>query len=73
MGKIVFSRGELYDLVWSKPMASIMQKYEIKNSELRKILSEMSIPIPEMGYWQKIQYGKPIEKKELPIGFSGTK
>ena len=24
-----------------------------------------------MGYWQKIQYGKPIEIKELPIDFYG--
>ena len=71
MEKIVLSRKELYDLVWSKPMASIIQKYEIKNSELRKILSEMSIPIPEMGYWQKIQYGKSVEIKELPIDYSG--
>jgi len=73
MEKIVLSRRELYDLVWSAPMAAIIQKYEIKNSELRKILSEMSIPIPEMGYWQKIQYGKPVEIKELPIDFSGRK
>jgi hypothetical protein len=26
-----------------------------------------------MGYWQKIQYGKPVEIKELPIDFSGRK
>lgn len=71
--KIVLSRKELYDLVWSKPMTALIQKYEIKNSELRKILSEMSIPIPEMGYWQKIQYGKSVTIKELPIDFSGRK
>ena len=46
MGKIVISRKELYDLVWSEPMTALLQKYEIKNSELRKILSEMSIPTP---------------------------
>jgi hypothetical protein len=45
MGKIVLSRRELYDLVWSKSMAALIQKYEIKNSELRKKLSEMIIPI----------------------------
>jgi hypothetical protein len=71
MEKIVLSRKELYDLVWSQPMAVLLQKYEIKNSKLRKLLSEISIPIPEMGYWQKIQYGKPIEIKELPNDYSG--
>jgi hypothetical protein len=54
-------------------MAALIQKYKIKNSELRKILSEMNIPIPEMGYWQKIQYCKLVEIKELPINFSGRK
>jgi len=58
MGKIVISRKELYDLVWSKPIAALLKKYEINNSELRKILTDICIPIPEMGYWQKTQYGK---------------
>ncbi len=73
MEKIEIKRKDLYNLVWSKPMAALIQKYKIKNSELRKILSEMNIPIPEMGYWQKIQYCKPVEIKELPINFSGRK
>ena len=73
MEKIVLSRRELYNLVWSKPMAALIQKYKIKNSELRKILSEMNNPIPEIKYRQKIQYGKPVEIKELPINFSGRK
>jgi hypothetical protein len=71
MNKIVLSREEFYNLVWSEPMSSILKKYEISYSELRKILKEMRIPLPEMGYWQKIQYGKPVETKELPIDYSG--
>ena len=31
----------------------------------------MRIPLPEMGYWQKIQYGKPVEIKELSNDYSG--
>jgi replicative superfamily II helicase len=65
MNEIVLSRKELYDLVWSAPMSSILKKYEISPSELRKILKEMRITLSEMGYWQKIQYGKPFEIKEL--------
>lgn len=71
MGKIVLSRKVLYDLVWSEPMSSILKKYEISPTELRKILNEMRIPLPEMGYWQKIQYGKPVEIKELANDYSG--
>lgn len=67
----VLSRKELFDLIWSMPLTTLLAKYELKNSELKKILSEMNIPSPEMGYWQKIRYGKQVEKKELPINYSG--
>ena len=73
MEKIILTRKELFDLVWSKPVAALLRKYDIKNSELKKILAEMNIPTPEMGHWQRLQYGKPIEIKELPIDFSGRK
>jgi len=29
MKKIVLSRKELYELIWSEPMSSILKKYEI--------------------------------------------
>ena len=71
MEKIILTRKELYALVWSKPVAALLRKYDIKNSELRKILTEMNIPTPEMGHWQRLQYGKPVEIKILPDDFSG--
>lgn len=71
MEKIILTRKELYDLVWSKPVAALLRKFDIKNSELRKILKEMNIPTPEMGHWQRIQYGKTVEIKSLSDKFSG--
>jgi hypothetical protein len=71
MEKIILTRKEIYDLVWSKPVAALLKKFDIKNSELRKILKEMNIPTPEMGHWQRIQYGKPVEIKLLPDDFLG--
>lgn len=71
MEKIILTRKELYDLVWSKPVAALLRKFDIKNSELRKILKEKNIPTPEMGHWQRLQYGKPVEIKSLSDGFSG--
>ena len=50
MGKIILTRKKLYDLVWLKPIAALLRKYDMKNSELRKILTEMNIPTPEMGH-----------------------
>ncbi len=71
MEKIILTRKELYDLVWSKTVAALLRKFDIKNSELRKILKEMNIPTPEMGHWQRIQYGKPVEIQLLPDDFVG--
>jgi len=71
MEKILLTRKELYDLVWSVPVAALLRKYDINNSELRKILTEMNIPTPEMGHWQRLQYGKPVEIKLLSGDFSG--
>lgn len=71
MEKIILTRKELYDLVWSTPVVVLLRKYDIRNSELRKILTEMNIPTPEMGHWQRLQYGKPVEIKLLPDDFSG--
>ncbi len=71
MEKIILTRKELYDLVWSNPVAALLRKFDIKNSELRKILKEMNIPTPEMGHWQRIQYGKPVEIQTLSDRFSG--
>ena len=51
MEQIIQARKELYDLVWSKPVAALLKKYDVTNSELRKILTEMNIPTPEIGYW----------------------
>ena len=34
MEKITLSRNELYDLVWSEPIAALLKKYEISHSEL---------------------------------------
>ena len=66
MENISLTRKELYDLIWSIPMSTISQKYEISTERLRGICKKMNIPIPEIGYWQKLQYGKQVTVKELP-------
>jgi len=66
MKTISLTRKELYDLIWSLPMSSVSKKYEISSARLRGICKKMNIPIPEIGYWQKLQYGKQVVIKELP-------
>lgn len=71
MNKLVFTRQELYDLVWSEPLIRIAKKYNISDNGLRKICKKMDIPLPDNGYWQKVNYNKPVNRKKLPISYNG--
>jgi hypothetical protein len=59
------NRNELYDLVWSKPMTQLAKEFGLSDNGLRKICKKYEIPIPKMGHWQKIQYGKKVEHEQL--------
>ncbi len=61
-----FTRKELYDLIWSKPMTKLAKELNLSDNQLRKICKDYNIPTPEMGYWQKIEFGKKVIKIELP-------
>jgi len=64
-----FTRKELFDLVWTEPLSRLAKKYKISYNGLRKICKRMNIPLPEMGHWQKIQYGKEVKVPKLPEEF----
>lgn len=66
MDKVTLSRQELYDLVWEMPMLTIAKKYAISDVGLRKACLRMDIPVPSVGYWQKLQFGKKTKKIPLP-------
>ncbi|HKJ80966.1 MAG TPA: hypothetical protein VJ954_03000, partial [Ignavibacteriaceae bacterium] len=71
MEKITFTRQQLYDLVWSTPMSTLAKQYQISDNGLRKICKKLNIPMPYLGYWQKLQYGKEVWKEELPANYTG--
>ncbi|MEQ8610250.1 MAG: hypothetical protein RIB48_05615 [Parvibaculum sp.] len=61
-----FTRQELYDLVWSIPMAKLAERYGISGNGLAKACRKAEIPVPERGYWAKLQAGKKVVRKALP-------
>ena len=71
MEQVTLTRKELYDLVWTEPLSRLAKKYKISDNGLRKICKRMNIPIPAMGHWQKIQYGKKVTITKLPVKFDG--
>jgi hypothetical protein len=61
----VLSRKQFYDLVWSKPLTQLSEELGMSDNGLRKICKKYDIPLPKMGHWQKVQYGKKTEQEKL--------
>lgn len=64
--KNTFSRQELYDLVWLKPMITLAKEFNLSDNGLRKICKKNDIPMPNAGYWAKVKFGKMTTKIKLP-------
>ena len=60
------TRQELYDLVWSTPSAALAKKYNISDTGLRKMCKRLDVPVPKMGHWQKVKFGKRTKVVPLP-------
>jgi hypothetical protein len=61
-----FTRKELYDLAWSTPMTKLAKQFGLSDVGLRKICVKHRIPTPPLGYWAKLQFGKPAKAIPLP-------
>ncbi len=64
--QIKISRKELYKEVWSTPMTKLSLKFGLSDQGLAKICKRNNIPLPGIGYWAKVKYGKPVKKIPLP-------
>ncbi|MCB8883998.1 hypothetical protein ACELLULO517_27420 [Acidisoma cellulosilytica] len=56
----IFTRRELFDLVWSKPTQTIAQELGISDRGLAKICIRHDVPNPSRGYWARIRAGQKI-------------
>ncbi len=63
-----FTRTELYNLIWSKPLTTLAKEYSYSDNGLRKLCVRNKIPLPKAGYWSKIKFGKKVQKTRLPKG-----
>lgn len=69
--KYIYTRKELYDLVWAEPRTILSEKFGISDVALSKICRKKDIPVPQRGYWAKKDAGKPAIKIALPPRFPG--
>jgi hypothetical protein len=58
-------RGELYDLVWSQPLKTLATQFGISDVALAKACRRADIPVPERGYWAKVQAGKKMMRRPV--------
>jgi hypothetical protein len=60
------TREQLYELAWSAPMTQLAAELKMTGSGLAQALRAQDIPLPERGYWNKVQAGKPARRIPLP-------
>ena len=63
--KFPFERTQLYEKVWSKPLTEIAKEYGVSEKAIQKICDKLKVPIPRIGYWDKVEAG--IETKRTPL------
>lgn len=60
------TREEIYQLVGSTPLNKLGSKFGVSGQTLANVCRRFDIPVPPAGYWQKLAFGKAVERPELP-------
>lgn len=66
-----FTRGELYEAVWSKSCQKLAAELGISDVALAKTCRRMGIPRPSLGYWARVAAGEKVPRKPLPPAGKG--
>ena len=66
-----FTRKNLYDLVWSKPITHVAKDFALSDVAIHKICRKHGIPTPPLGWWAKKQVGKAVRQTALPKARQG--
>lgn len=66
MGNEPVTREQLYAQVWAEPMTKVATRYGVSSSFMARVCTAMNVPRPEVGYWTKLEFGKPVSKLPLP-------
>ncbi len=64
--QIRISREELYEKVWTLPLRKLAPEFGVSDVGLAKLCKRHSIPLPGLGYWTRVQFGKATKRIPLP-------
>jgi len=63
---IAFTRRELYQRVWTEPLAVVARRTGLSANGIAKICNRLLVPYPPRGYWAKAGGGKAQQRPPLP-------
>lgn len=62
-----FTRQELLDLLWTKPLRTLAPEFGVSDAALKKAAVRAGVPIPPLGHWIRLAHGKQsVSKPTLP-------
>lgn len=61
------NREQLYKEVWNTPLTKLAPQYHLSTYELKKRCDIFLVPLPKVGHWSKVLFGKTVEAPPLPV------
>ncbi|ACC69428.1 hypothetical protein PPMP20_08995 [Paraburkholderia phymatum] len=61
-----FTRRQLYELVWQRPVSVVAESLGVSNVGLAKACRRGDIPLPPRGYWARLHAGQHVTRSQLP-------
>jgi hypothetical protein len=68
----LFTRKQLYELVWAGPITTLAKSLAISDVGLAKACRRSDIPLPPRGYWAMLSAGKRVARAPLPLRAPGA-
>ena len=62
----IFTRQQLYDMVWERPASKVAPELGISDVALRKQCKRHDVPLPTNVYWGRKHSGRPVARAPLP-------
>ena len=62
----MITREQLYELVWSMPMARLVVRFGVSGSYMARVCTGLGVPRPPRGYWAKRAAGQSPPVPPLP-------
>lgn len=68
----LFTRQQLYELVWAGPITTLAKSLVVSDVGLAKACRRGDIPLPPRGYWAKLNAGQRVSRSPLPLRAPGA-